>query len=72
MSKITFTVEQEADGGYVAWWDDPQSGGISTQGDTLSELQSMIVDAVACHFEGNQRPQRVCLHFKEDVAVAMA
>jgi predicted RNase H-like HicB family nuclease len=72
MAKITFTVEQESDGGYVAWWDDPQGGGISTQGNNLAELQSMILDAVACHFEGKERPASIRLHFKEDVALAVA
>jgi hypothetical protein len=32
----------------VAWWDDPNSsGGISTQGADLRDLQQQIIDAVA-------------------------
>jgi predicted RNase H-like HicB family nuclease len=69
-STITFTVEQDEGGGYVASWDDPSGGGISTQGGSLGELQDMIRDAVACHFEPAQRPGRVLLHFASDVAMA--
>jgi len=72
MDKITFTVEQEEDGGYVASWNDPAGGGITTQGNSLAELQHMILDAVACHFESEQRPQSVLLHFATDVAMATA
>ncbi len=72
MEKITFTVEQEEDGGYVASWNDPVGGGITTQGDTLDELQNMILDAITCHFEPEQRPARVLLHFATDVAMTMA
>jgi predicted RNase H-like HicB family nuclease len=38
-------------GGYVARWDDPKGGGITTQGDSLSELHAMIRDAMAGYFE---------------------
>lgn len=72
MENITFTIEQEEDGGYVASWDDPTGGGITTQGDTLADLQRMILDAVACHFTSEQRPRRVLLHFATDVAMATA
>lgn len=72
MQSITFTIEQDEDGGYVAWWDDPAGGGISTQGDSLPHLQQMILDAVACHFPHERRPASVRLHFQEDVALAVA
>jgi predicted RNase H-like HicB family nuclease len=72
MEEITFTVEQEEDGGYVASWNDPAGGGITTQGDTLADLQHMILDAVSCHFEPERRPARVLLHFASDVAMATA
>jgi len=50
-------------GGYVARWDDlPDKGGITTQGETLSELEEMIADAVSGYFESLDRPQTVKLH----------
>jgi predicted RNase H-like HicB family nuclease len=49
-------------GGYVARWDDlPEKGGITTQGETLSELEEMIADAVSGYFDSPDRPQKVNL-----------
>jgi predicted RNase H-like HicB family nuclease len=53
MLEITFQVESCAEtGGYVARWDGaPGTGGITTQGETIDELQAMIADAVGAYFE---------------------
>jgi len=69
---ITFNVTAcQETGGYVARWDDkPGHGGITTQGETLSELEEMITDAVAGYFESD-RPQTVKLHFIEDPVLAV-
>jgi predicted RNase H-like HicB family nuclease len=74
MTEITFIVKACADtGGFIARWDDaPGSGGITTQGDTLGELHSMIADAVGGYFDAAQRPKRVRLHFIEDPVVSLA
>jgi predicted RNase H-like HicB family nuclease len=74
MKDITFMVEPCPEtGGFVARWDDaPGKGGITTQGDSLSDLHAMIADAVNGYFEPAQRPQRVCLHFVEDPVFALA
>ena len=59
-------------GGYVARWDDKRGhGGITTQGETLAELEEMIADAVAGYFVGTNRPQKVKLHFVEDPVLAL-
>ena len=59
--EITFTVETCPEtGGFIARWDDPRGGGITTQGDTLGELQEMITDA------------RVKIHFAEDPVLLVA
>jgi predicted RNase H-like HicB family nuclease len=72
--EITFIVEPcEVGGGYVARWDDPLGrGGITTQGDSLSELQEMVSDAVAGFFEPDEKPRRVKLHFAKDPVLQMA
>jgi predicted RNase H-like HicB family nuclease len=74
MKEITFTVEPCSEtGGFVARWDDaPGKGGITTQGDSLSELHAMIADAVNGSFEPAQRPQSMRLHFVEDPVLALA
>ena len=71
--EITFQVEPCGEtGGYVARWDAPEGGGITTQGDSLAELDAMITDAVGGYFEPEKRPKRVRLHFSEDPVLAVA
>jgi predicted RNase H-like HicB family nuclease len=71
--EITFRVEPCAEtGGYVARWDDPAGGGITTQGDSLAELQSMVSDAVSGYFADAKAPDRVRLHFVQDPIIAVA
>lgn len=58
--EITFTVETCPEtGGFVARWDDSRGGGITTQGDTLGELQEMITDAVGAYFDPAVVPAKV-------------
>ena len=57
MEEITFQVEVCPDSGeLVASWDDPQGGGITTQGRDLSDLQVQVADAVRCHFDREPCP----------------
>jgi predicted RNase H-like HicB family nuclease len=73
MTEITFQVEPCSEtGGFVARWDEPKGGGITTQGDTLAELQNMIADAINGYFEPSMKPSRVRLHFLQDPIVALA
>jgi predicted RNase H-like HicB family nuclease len=74
MKEITLTVERdEESGGYVASWDEPQGkGGITTQGQDLSELQANIREAVQCHFESKKAPKVIRLHFVTDPVLAVA
>ena len=72
-AEIIFDVEPcAATGGYVARWDAPGGGGITTQGDSFGELDIMIADAVAGYFEPDQRPRSVRLHFSQDPILAMS
>jgi len=48
MDELTFIVEQEADGGYVAH---AVGQSIFTQADTREQLDEMVRDAVRCHFD---------------------
>lgn len=74
MKEITMTVEPCVEtGGFVARWDDPVGGGITTQGDTMAGLYEMVADAVRGHFfDREDRPVRVRLHFANDPILAIA
>ncbi len=74
MNEITLTVERDAESGfYVASWDDPQgNGGITTQGKDLNELEANIREAVQCHFDRDQTPKVIRLHFVTDPVLAVA
>ncbi|HEX3720560.1 MAG TPA: 2-oxoisovalerate dehydrogenase [Verrucomicrobiae bacterium] len=72
-AEIVFDVAPcAATGGYVARWDAPGGGGITTQGDSFGELDSMIADAVSGYFEADQRPKSVRLHFSQDPILAVS
>jgi predicted RNase H-like HicB family nuclease len=72
MDEIVLLVVGDDRGVYSASWDDPRGGGISTQGNDLAELQAMVRDAVLCHFDEDEVPARVRLHFAQDPALVVA
>jgi len=60
-------------GALVASWDDPSGfGGLTTQAYKLSELEENILDAIAVHFDPEELPSRVRLHFVDDPVLAAA
>lgn len=68
MSEIIFVVEEAPEGGYSAR---ALGAGIFTEADTLDELRAMVRDAVRVHFDENERPKLVRLHFtREEVFAA--
>ena len=71
MREIVFTVEADEEGGYVAKTR-LENGSIVTQGDTIEELKSMIVDAVEGYYfdKPSERPQSIRLHIEEVFALA--
>ena len=73
MNEITFSIEPcRETGGYVARWDAPGGGGITTQGDSFAELEAMVADAVDGYFDSDRQPTQVRLHFVEDPILALA
>ncbi len=68
MDEITFHVGHDEESGWlIASWDAPDgSGGITTQDEDLRDLQTQVVDAVACHYDGGEIPHRIRLHFVND------
>ena len=57
-SEIIFVVQESPEGGYEAR---ALGHSIFTEADSLEELQLMVRDAVACHFEKEDRPKIIRL-----------
>ena len=67
MNEIIFLVEDAPEGGFSAR---ALGHSIFTAADTERELQAMVKDAVACHFEGDA-PKIIRLHYvREEVIQA--
>ena len=68
MAEIVFLVEEAPEGGYTA-----RALGFSiyTEADSWDDLKLAIHDAITCHFDEDQRPRVIRLHyFREEVLAA--
>ena len=67
MKEIIFIVEEAPEGGFIA-----KALGVSivTQAETIEELHRCVRDAVNCHFDENQGPSLIRLHFTRDEVIA--
>ena len=74
MKEIVFNVERDEESFclVVSWDETDDSGGITTQGHDLGELQAMVREAVLCHFDEGKGPERIRLHFTSDPVLATA
>jgi hypothetical protein len=74
MDEITLQVERdEASGWLVASWEAPDgSGGITTRGQDLRDLQQQVTEAVAAHFDEGIAPHRIRVHFVSDPIAVQA
>lgn len=60
MNEILFVVEEAPEGGYTA---KTVGSAIFTEAGTINELKQMVKDAVFCHFENEELPKQIRLHF---------
>ncbi|WP_049623034.1 2-oxoisovalerate dehydrogenase [Frateuria defendens] len=67
MSEIVFLVEDAPEGGLVAR---ALGHAIFTEADSYDELRQQVRDAVQCHFEVNERPAMIRLHYVKDEVLA--
>jgi hypothetical protein len=74
MEEITLSVQPDEQSGWlVASWNDPDgTGGITTQGQDLRDLQQQITDAVSVHFDEGMGPRRIRIHFVSDPILVQA
>ena len=67
MKEIIFVVEQAPEGGLSARALDAS---IFTQADSAQELHARVRDAVRCHFDEDDAPKMIRLHFVRDEVIA--
>lgn len=63
MSEIIFVVEEAPEGGYTAR---ALGASIYTEADSVDELRDSVRDAVRCHFDDDDAPKVIRLHFVRD------
>jgi hypothetical protein len=66
--EMVFLIEESPEGGFEA-----RALGMSifTEGETLDEIRENVREAVRCHFEENEQPQVVRLHYVKDEVIAV-
>lgn len=57
-TEIIFSVQESPDGGYEAR---ALAFSIFTQADSMEELETMVRDAVSCHFADGEKPNVIRL-----------
>ncbi len=67
-NEIIFYIEESPEDGYKAR---ALGYSIFTVGDTIDELKNNIRDAVHCHFNENEAPQIIKLHFVKEEAISL-
>jgi hypothetical protein len=67
MNEVIFLVEAAPEGGHVA-----RALGLSifVEADTLEAVRAQVRDAVRCHFEEDQAPKVIRLHFARDEVIS--
>lgn len=67
MNEIIFIVQEAPEGGFEA---KALSASIFTEADSLDELRERVREAVSCHFEDEERPKIIRLHFVREEVIA--
>lgn len=68
INEIIFTVTESLDGGYEA---KAIGHSIFTQCDEYAELTETLRDAVKCHFDEQNMPSLIRVHFVKDEVIAI-
>jgi len=68
MNEIIFMVQEPPEGGFAA---EALGYPIFTVAENLEELNEMVRDAVICHFEEENRPKIIRLHFVREEVIAV-
>ena len=68
MNELIFLVEEAPEGGYTAR---ALGTSIFTAADDLTDLRNQIRDAVRCHFDADQVPNIIRLHFVREEIITV-
>ena len=68
MNEIIFLVEEAPEGGYTAR---ALGESIFVEGDDFASVEANVRDAVRCHFEDDEMPRVVRLHFTREQVIAV-
>lgn len=66
-AEIIFVIQESPEGGFEAR---ALGHSIYTEADSMEELRSLVKDAVACHFEEQDRPRVIRLHLVHEEVLA--
>lgn len=66
-TEVLFTVEEAPEGGFIAR---ALGHAIFVQADDVSSLREQVRDAVNCHFDPEQKPRIIRLHYVRDEVLA--
>jgi hypothetical protein len=68
MTELVFLVEEAPEGGYTAR---ALGHSVFTEAEDFAELESKVRDAVRCHFEEDELPAAIRLHYVRDHVIAV-
>lgn len=66
-TEIIFSVEESPEGGYEAH---ALGHSIYAQADSVQHLHEVVREAVSCHFEPDEKPAVIRLHFVHDEVIS--
>jgi sulfur relay (sulfurtransferase) DsrF/TusC family protein len=69
MTELIFLVEEAPEGGFTAKALDVA---IFTEAETAEQIKVMIKDAVLCHFEDDEMPKLIRLHYVREEIINIA
>jgi hypothetical protein len=67
-TELVFLVEEAAEGGYTAR---ALGHAIFTEGDSAEQIEANARDAVRCHFDEENLPKVIRLHYVRDDVIAI-
>lgn len=67
-TELIFLVEESEEGGYLA---SALGSAIFTEADDIDQLKEQVRDAVNCHFEPEEAPKMIRLHYVHEEVIAV-